>query len=125
MTVGYCGMGTQFTVDPSQKLVYVTFDDQTTVAEFLGYPSRVRSHPDFDPSFSEIIDCSRVTGNNFSVDAIRELARCESVFSPTSMHVIIAPKDHVYGLARMGQVYGDQTKPNTVVVRLLLPSPSA
>jgi hypothetical protein len=115
--VEYCGMGTEFTVDPSQKLVHVSFDDQTTAEEFLGYSSLIRSHPDFDPGFSVIIDCSKVTGNKFPVAVIEQLARQESVFSPTSMHVIIAPKDHIYGLARMGQVFGQQTKPNTVVVR--------
>ncbi len=112
-------MGTEFTVDPSQKLVHVTFDDQTTAQEFLGYLSLIRSDPDFDPNFSVIIDCSKVTGNKFSVALIEQLARQQSAFSPTSMHVIIAPKDHVYGLARMAQVFGQETKPNTVVVRTI------
>ena len=112
-------MGTEFTVIASQKLVVLTFDGPTAVAELESFGSLILSHPDFDPSFSQIIDCTRLTGLNFTPDTIRELTRSEKTFSPTSMRVIIAPQDHVYGLARMAQAFAEQTLPNLVVVRTM------
>lgn len=112
-------MATQFTVIAIQRLVVLTFDGTTNVEELERIGSLILSHPDFDPSFSQIIDCNRLTEINFSVDTIRELTRSEKTFSPTSMRVIVAPQDHVYGLSRMAQAFAAQTLPNLVVVRTM------
>jgi|SRR5208283_4458604 len=115
--MGYCGMSTKFTVVPGQRLVVLTFDGPTDVPELERIGSLILAHPDFEPSFSQIIDCSGVTGVNFSPDTIREVIRGEKTFSPTSKRVIIAPQDHIYGLARMAQAFAEKTLPNLMVVR--------
>lgn len=110
-------MAVQFTIDVTRRLVISTFDGPTPVPEIAGLASLIRAHPDFDPDFSEILDCTRIIVSNISTDAIRSLARGEQIFNRSSKHVIVAPSDHIFGLARMGQVFAEQTMPNVIVVR--------
>jgi hypothetical protein len=35
------------------------------------------------------------------------------------MHVVVAPHDHIFALARMGQVFAEQITPNIIVVRTM------
>jgi hypothetical protein len=112
-------MGVRLTIDVNQRLVISTFSGELSDAELLGHASLIRSHPDFDPSFSEILDFSGVTGSNLSASAVRELSRRVSIFNLTSAHVVIAPQDHIFGLARMAEVFAEKSKPNGVVVRTM------
>jgi len=109
----------EYTVDESQKLVLVTFCGEIGDADLMNIGPNTKSHPLFDPSFSEIVDFSAVTGGNVSTAALRALAQHESIYSRTSKHVVIAPQAHVFGLSRMFQVFAEATRPNTVVVRNL------
>jgi hypothetical protein len=112
-------MGVQFTIDVSSRLVIITFEGQSTLQEIMALSSQIRSHPDFDPDFSEILDCTRVTQSSMPSDTIRSLARGESIYKPSSMHVVVAPHDHIFALARMGQVFAEQITPNIIVVRTM------
>jgi hypothetical protein len=106
-------------IDVNQRLVASTYFGEVNEAEILGHTSRIHSHPDFDPSFAELVDFSGVTGGSVSLSTIQAVARRESILNPTSMHVIIAPQDAIFGLARMSQVYAEETRPNFVVVRTI------
>lgn len=110
-------MGVHVTVDVSQRLVLSTFSGELTDADVVGAASLIRSHPDFDPGFSEILDYSGVTAASVSTSVVQELSRRESLYNLASVHAIIAPQDVIFGLARMAQVFGEKTKPNVVVVR--------
>lgn len=112
-------MPAHFTIDVSRRLVISTFEGPTTLPEIVGLAPLIRAHPDFDPDFSEIIDCTRIITNNISTDAIRSLSRGEQIFNPTSKHVVVAPTDYIFGLARMGQTFAEQTMPNVIVVRTM------
>ncbi len=112
-------MGARFTIDVSSRLVFATFEGVTTVPEIVGMAPQIQAHPDFDPDFSEIIDCSGITESNIPSDAIRSFSRRESIYNRSSLHVIVAPRDHIFALARMGQAYAEQTMPNIIVVRTM------
>lgn len=112
-------MSVRLTIDVKQRLVVSTYFGEVNEAEILGHISRIHSHPDFDPSFAELLDFSGVTGGRVSPSIVQAVARRASVFNPTSMHVIIAPRDVVFGLARMSAVYAEETRPNFVVVRTI------
>ena len=112
-------MGVQLTVDVKQRLVVSTFYGEINDAEVLSVASLIRSHPDFDPNFSEIADFSGVTAGTLSTSAVQELSLRESILSPASMHVAIAPQGHIFGVFRMAQVLAEQTRPNTAVVRTI------
>ena len=107
----------RLTIDVNQRLLVATYDGEINDDEILGLASLARSHSDFDPSFSIKWDFSGVTAGTVSTSAMQELALRESILSRTSMHVIVAPQDHIFGLFRMGQVLTEQIKPNVVVVR--------
>jgi len=110
-------MAVQLTIDVKQRLFVATYSGEINDDEILGLASLAHSHPDFDPSFSILWDFSGVTGGAVSTFAMQELSRRESILSPASLHVILAPQDHIFGIFRMGQVLAEQTKPNVVVVR--------
>jgi hypothetical protein len=112
-------VGVRLTIDTKQGIVVSTCFGELTDTEILDHTSRIRSHPDFDPSFSELVDFSEVTATTISTSALRALAGRASIFNPTSLHVVIAPQDHIFGLARMAEVFAEKTKPNVVVVRTL------
>lgn len=110
-------MSLQLEVDKTRKLVIARFTGDFQPADFLGISRLIQSHPDFDPSFSEIVDFSGVTGGDLSSAALEEQVKRESVFNETSMHVVIAPQPFIFGLARMAQVYAEKTRPNFSVVK--------
>jgi hypothetical protein len=112
-------MGCKVTIDVGQRVVMVTYYGEVHDAEILDFAAVIRSDPKFDPSFSEIVDFSQVSGGDVSTEAIRELSRRESIFNPTSMHVAIAPQPVAFGLTRMFQGLAGQRRPNVVVVRTM------
>jgi hypothetical protein len=109
----------KFTIDVNQRLVVSTFYGEVSDADLGEIASLIRSHPDFEPSFSEIIDVSGITAGTFSTSALANLSRQASIFNLTSLHAIIAPQTHLFGLARMAQVLAEKTKPNLVVVKTM------
>jgi len=109
----------QLTIDAKQRLVISTFYGEINDAEVLSVASQACSHPDFDPSFSEIADFSGVTAGTLSTSAIQDLSQRESILSPASMHVAVAPQGHIFGVFRMAQVLAERTRPNTAVVRTI------
>jgi hypothetical protein len=96
-----------------------TFSGELGDADIADLPLRVRSHPDFDPTFSELLDFSGVTAGTVSTPVLDAVARSKSSFSPASFHVVIAPQDYIFGLARMAQVFTGETRPNSAVVRTM------
>ena len=112
-------MSTQFAIDVKQRLVVTTFAGENSEEEIIGLASKIQSHPDFDPSFSEIIDCRAISTVGISTAGVGRIARRKNIFDLASLHVIVAPRDHIFGLARMGQALADQTVPNIVVVRTM------
>jgi|SRR5271155_3924768 len=107
------------TIDVNERLVVSTISGELNEEGFVNATSLISSQPGFDPSYSEIIDFSGVTAGTLSTSALVQIAQRESIFSRKSVHVIVAPKPHIFGLARMAQVYAEREKPNVVVVQTL------
>jgi hypothetical protein len=112
-------MGVQVTIDVQRKLVACTYYGEVNDADLFDVAALISSHPDFDPSFSELVDFSEVTAVAASTLAIEKSARQKSIFSLTSRHAVVAPQDHIFGLVRMFEVLAEQTKPNIMVVRTI------
>lgn len=102
-----------------QKLVVTKLFGELNRDEFAEVNSTIRFHPGFNPAFSELIDCTGITNLDISIQLLQDTASAQSIFSKDSKHVIVAPLDYLYGLARMSQMFAEQTKPNVVVVRTL------
>ena len=109
----------QLTIDVKQRLVVHTFSGVLCDEDIADLPSKVRAHPDFDPTFSELLDFSAVTAGTVSTAAINAAAQRKTSFVPTARRVIIASQDHLFGLARMGQAFAERTRPSVSVVRTM------
>jgi hypothetical protein len=105
------------TIDVDHRIIAATFFGQLGDEDILGLASVVASHPYFDPNLSIIWDFTEVTGGTISISAMRELSSRGSILSPKSLHVILAPQDHIFGIFRMGQALAERIKPNIAVVR--------
>ena len=110
-------MGVQLSIDANQRVVIATFTGEIDDADLFSIHSLIRSRPDFDPDFSEILDFSGVTSANLSTAAIQQVSQRPSNFNPTSKHIVVAPHDYLFGLARMSQVFAESSRPNAAVVR--------
>lgn len=65
-----------------------------------------------------IADFSPVMSADISSDAVRQLAAAPPL--PTAaVRILVSPKDSVYGMARMFQILGEQTRPNFHIVRTM------
>ena len=92
---------------PEKRLVCSEFYGEVTGREILEHGCAIRSDLRFDPSFSEIVDFTRVTGVNVAEEVLKQLADAKSVFSDDSRHAIIAPAGPLYELARLYQSQAD------------------
>lgn len=111
-------MSVEYTIDTVHKVVVVRFAGEMTDADLTGIATETKSHQ-FDPSFSEIVDLSAVTGKSVSTFAVQTVARRPSIYDPASRHVVIAPQPHAFGLSRMFQIFAEQSRPNMVVVKTM------
>jgi len=110
----------QFDFDSTNRILRCRLDGRVT-DELLKEYYRVAAEyvAQIDP-LSGITDFSAVTTFEASSETARELARSTPAMpDPTRVRVIVAPADHVFGLARVFQLVGEHTRPNLHVVRTL------
>ena len=107
----------ELTVEVDQRVIVCTFTGEVDDADVLSIRALIAAHPDFDPSFSEILDFSGVSSVSLSTGAIEVVSRRESAFDRNSMHIVVAPHDFIFGLGRMAQVFSEKTRPQVAVVR--------
>lgn len=72
------------------------------------------------PACRGITDMSGVTKFEVSVEAIKKMAATPPVIRAELMHVIVAPKDDLYGLSRMFEILSEQNRPNLHVVKSMM-----
>ena len=96
-------MPATYEIDKQRRLVITTGLGRVTLAEALAHQEQLRKDPDFDPSFSQIMDLTRITDFALEADDIRRLAQ-KTIFSRESRRAIVASSDLVYGLGRMYEI---------------------
>ncbi len=89
-----------YKIDKQNRLVMSTASGTITMAEALDHHQKLRADPDFDPTFSQLLDVSHVTKIQINTEDIRRLAHA-AIFSPTSRRAILVSSDTAFGLARM------------------------
>ena len=104
-------------VDVENGIVYSSFEGALNDNDILTHRNLLKSHPDFNPQFSEIVDFTEVKQLKVTVGLINSMAKSDSLYSPESRHAVIAPHDLTYGVARMYQMLAQDTRPNVAVVR--------
>lgn len=104
-------------VDVKNGIVYSSFEGALNDNDILAHRHVLKSHPDFNPQFSEIVDFTEVKQLKVTVQLINSMAKGDSLYSPESKHAVIAPHDLTYGVARLYQMLAQDTRPNVAVVR--------
>jgi len=112
-------MPIQLAIDQTARMVYSTFHGKVETADLVKHIRAIKAHPLFNPEFNELIDVSGVTAFNVASEELRSLAMENSPFHPSSLRVLVAPADLLFGLGRMFQGFGNETRPNFLVVRSL------
>ena len=93
-------MPTFFKIYKERRLVMSIVSGVVTIADALAHRQNLRKHPDFDPSFSQLVDLSNVTKIEFSREDVEKFAQ-DTIFSLNSRRAAVATADLAYGLARM------------------------
>ena len=106
--------------DPTNRILRARFEGRVTDDELkevyrLGQAQAAR----IDPR-AGITDFSDVTTLAFSSETIHELAASTPIMrDPRRPVVFVAPTPHIFGMARMFEMLGAETRPNLHVVRTL------
>ena len=93
-------MPAYFRIDKDRRLVMSTLSGVFTLADGLGHQEKLLKDLDFDPNFSQLLDCIHVTKLELGPEDVRRLAQ-RSIFSPDSRRAILVSNDMVFGFARM------------------------
>ena len=104
-------------VDVKNGIVYSSFEGALNDNDILAHRNALKTHPDFNPQFSEIVDFTEVKQLRVTVGLINSMAKSDSLYNPESRHAVIAPHDITYGVARLYQMLARDTRPNVAVVR--------
>jgi hypothetical protein len=89
-----------YKIDKENRLVMTTGSGILTMADAIAHQEKLQRDPDFDPSYSQLLDFSHVSKIEINSEHIRRIAQ-DSVFSPTSRRAFLVNNDTAYGLARM------------------------
>src|SRR5215470_10012839 len=104
-------------INTAAKNVYSKFAGVINESDVQSVLVRLAQLPDFNPTFSHIIDFSGVTAANVSINFVKVLAQEEPLFDRGAKQVVVAPQSHIFALARMAQILRERQLPNIQVVR--------
>jgi hypothetical protein len=96
-------MPASYKIDKARRLVISTASGFLTAADLWGHQRRLVGDSDFDPSCSQIFDCSAVTGIDFNAEDVGALG-ATTIFSAHSRRSVVVTSDEQYGLFRMFQM---------------------
>jgi len=104
-----------FEIEKDHRLVITSASGVVTMAEALAHNQKLRKDPDFDPSFSQLIDLSNVTKIELNREDILTLAQ-DPILSDNSRRAILATGDLTFGLARMFEMFRESKGKETIRV---------
>ncbi len=104
-------------IDSGKRIVYSALHGAVDDEQIARHIQLIKSHPNFQPAFADIIDCQGVTEASVAESTLRDLASRQSIFSTEAMHIVIAPKGHLARLAEMYKAAAESTRPNFQIVR--------
>jgi hypothetical protein len=103
-------MGFVMSFDARNNLLRVTLEGRVTDAILLDSYATAAKYVAANPPCRGIWNFSEVTQFEVSSDTIGELARSSPIILSGHMRVVVAPQDHLYGLAPMFQILGQETR---------------
>lgn len=108
-----------YKIDKDRRLVLSTASGVFTLGDCLDHNRKLSADPEFDSSFSQLVDFTQVTKIDASPEDVRLLAQY-SVFSPPSRRAFIMTTDLAFGMGRMYEIIReDQGDLGTQIFRTL------
>lgn len=89
-----------YKIDRERRFVLTTVSGVVSLADGLAHQENLLRDPDFDPSFSQLMDYTHVSKFEIGGEGVRALAQ-RSIFSPDSRRAMLVNGDVAFGLARM------------------------
>jgi len=89
-----------YQIDKARRLVISTASGFLTAADILAHQRQLLGDPDFDPTCSQIVDCTAVTGIDLSADDARAVT-ATTIFSAHSRRAVLVTTDELFGFFRM------------------------
>jgi len=93
-------MPVSFHIDKARRLVTSTASGFLTAADVLAHQRKLLGDPNFDPTCSQIVDCTAVTGIDLNAEDVRTVA-ATTIFSAYSRRAVVVTSDEQFGFARM------------------------
>ncbi len=113
-------MGFFLEFDAANNTVKLTFEATVTTMDIGGGAySALRDFVASGFSCRGIADFSQVTTVEAPGSMIRNRAKLPPAMPGGELFIIVAPRDHVYGLSRMFAMMAEHTRPHVHVVRTL------
>ena len=95
-----------YKIDKERGLVLTTGSGVFTMADCLGHQAKLVQDPDFDPTFSQLMDLTEVETFEVTINDVRKLAQ-PKIFSPESRRAILVSNDYAFGAARVFEALRD------------------
>ena len=113
-------MGLRFEFDSVNKILLARFEVRLSDESLVELYSAIRQYFGSTDARGGIVDLSSVTEFSVSSESIRQLAQTKpAITDMTRPRIIVAPSPEGFGLARMFQSSGIDTRPLLGVVRTL------
>lgn len=108
-----------YRIDESRGLVITTATGSLTDQDILGLKSRLAADPQWSPSMRELSDVRAIDRLDVTFSGVQKMVwRDENIPSIRKYRLaIIAPQDHVFGMARMYEMLTKRSVPNVMVFR--------
>ncbi len=104
----FSGEAFQFQVEANRHLVVVKFGNRVTAEEIGEYVQKLRVHPSFHSTFSEIVDLREAKEIELQADDFLALADEVDPFSPEAKRAFVAKTSVQNHAARMHKILRSQ-----------------
>lgn len=109
-------MGSLFEIDVQAQTLRATISGQITDSELRECYELAREYAARAGVRSAILDLSAVTSAPISADVLLRISESAPTLPDPAIRVIVAPSNHMFGLARMFQILGEKTRHSLHVV---------
>jgi hypothetical protein len=109
-------MPASYRIDIDRRIILSTGTGKLTDDDLREHQRAVLADPDFDPTLNQLWDLQQVETLDISNAALRDLASSRSYAAGTK-RAVVAPRDVLYGTARMFQTLHDEAPEDVRVFR--------
>jgi hypothetical protein len=99
-------MPVTYTIDKERQLVISRVFDPATEGEVLEHNRKLKTDPQFDPTYRQLADMTDVTELLVPTNTVRDTAY-DQAFAPGVRRAFVANKDGVFGMARMYALHAE------------------